>query len=464
MGADERKVAAMTDGDGGTRWTRVTTAAELMDAVRDEAPAIHVDGTLRGMPMLTLAPGVRLRGGTLVFGARGLRLTRDNTLEDVTVHCPDHEIAVGNTGGAGAAGLGTLTLRRVRTRGQVLLLAADDVRSGHIAVEGLTVEAADLRGRAARPHGFGVDALQGAFTLWNLHADPAAVITAELLDIAAGSAAEPVRGSGVFVGGHGSWEGTGDGGTVRVGLLRTGEIHTDGGIPEGTPDLISGGVFVISGARVEKVHTAGSVTTYGQNDMVLDNWGQVVDWEATAPVTSKGPSGIGFVNFGDIDRLDVRAPLTTHGVGARGFNVYEGTLRHAAFDSITTTGDGAVGVQVSKDLPYLDIRGDLVTAGGIGSSLVRGVQLDLAATALSVKPGGRIGRMTVGGRIAGSGDGVVTVDVDGALDRLTAGGGIRAEGRGADAVRLAGAADRRLDLSGVEITAADGRKVVHAGE
>ncbi|MFH8616059.1 hypothetical protein ACH4E8_13435 [Streptomyces sp. NPDC017979] len=439
------------------QWTRVTTAGELMDAVRSEVPAIDVSGVLRGMPMLTLPPGVRLRGGTLVFGARGIRLTSDNTLEDVTVHCPDHETAICND--TAVEELGTLTLRRVRTRGQVLLVARDAVRFGHVQVEDLTVESADVRGRAERPHGFGVDALQGAFTLWNRQPDPGSVITAELLDLAAGSDGAPVRGSGVFVGGHGDEDGRGDGGTVRVGLLRTGEIHTDGGIPPGTPDLISGGVFVISGARVEKVHTAGPVTSYGQNDMVLDNWGRVISWEATAPITSVGPSGIGFVNFGDLDHLDVRAPLTTHGVGARGFNVYDGTLQHAEFDSITTTGDGAIGVQVSRDLPQLDIRGDLTTSGGTGSSLVRGVQTELAATALSVKPGGRIGRVTVGGRIASEGDRLTTVEVDGELDSLTARGGISAAGQGADAVHVG---DFALDLSGVTITAVHGRAVVQS--
>ena len=106
-------------------------------------------------------------------------------------------------------------------------------------------------------------------------------------------------------------------GTVHVSTLRTGEIHTDGGVPAGTPDPISGGVFVISGAVVDQVASTGPVTTYGQNDMVLDNWGQVGTWKATGPVVSRGPSGIGFVNFGTIEMLDVRAPVETFGPGAR---------------------------------------------------------------------------------------------------------------------------------------------------
>jgi hypothetical protein len=81
------------------------------------------------------------------------------------------------------------------------------VRSGHVRVDGLTVAAAEVRGRVERPPGFGVDALQGGFTLWNQQPDPAVEITAELLDLAAGDTEHPVRGSGVFVGGHGDWNG-----------------------------------------------------------------------------------------------------------------------------------------------------------------------------------------------------------------------------------------------------------------
>lgn len=128
-------------------------------------------------------------------------------------------------------------------------------------------------------------------------------LTAELLDISAGAEGAPVRGSGVFVGGHGDWTGKADGGTISVTVLRTGEIHTDGSIASGTPDLISGGVFVICGASVERVESTGAVTTHGQNDMVLDNWGSVDAWTASAQVTSHGPSRIGFVNFGDITTL-----------------------------------------------------------------------------------------------------------------------------------------------------------------
>ena len=416
---------------------RVSSAAELLDALA-VADDIEVGGSLTGMPMITLGPGVTLRGGTLRFSAKGVRLTSDNLLEDVTVIVPDHEVAIGNDTTVGD--LGRLTLRNVRTRGQVVLLADDAVRRGHVEVDGLAVASADLRGRPDRPHGYGVDAMPGAFTLWNRQPDPAVRITATLKGISAGSADSPVRGSGVFVAGHGDWAG-----------------RADGGIEPGTPDLISGGVFVVSGARVAAVINDGPVTTMGANDMVLDNWGEVGTWTARAPVTSRGPSGIGFVNFGILDRLDVQAPVTTYGAGARGFNVYDGSLDSARFHSITTHADGAVGIQVSKDLPALEIVDGVTTFGGRGTSLVRGVQVQLSAIAVSIQPTGRIGRLSVGGSLGTYGDDVVTLDVEGALGTLKVQQQITAAGVGSDAVRITGEAD---GLDEVTVTAAHGQAIV----
>jgi hypothetical protein len=433
-----------------TEWTRVSTAAALVDASSREGARIEVAGALSGMPMTRLAPGVQLRGGELRFGAKGLQLTRDNALDSIRVETAEHELAIFND--LDEETLGTLVISGVETVGQVCLFADGAVRAGRVEVAGLRIQRADVRGRTRRPAGFGVEAMQGAFTLWNRQPDPGVVISATLLNISAGSADSPVRGSGVFVAGHGRV-----GGAVEVDVLRTGEVHADGGIAVGTPDLISGGVFVVSGARVGEVVNAGPVTTYGQNDMVLDNWGQASKWTALDAVTSHGPSAIGFVNFGDIDQLSVQAAVETYGAGARGFNLYDGSLGHAYFESIRTSGDGAVGIQVSKELPVIEIGGDLVTSGGEGISLVKGVQMKLKAIALSVQPGGHIGSVVIGGRLATLGDGVVTLQVDGKLDELTVGGGIAALGRGSDAVH----ADRGIrGLDSIPIEAKAGRDIV----
>ena len=433
-------------------WIKVSTPGDFTEAVGREGAQVEVAGVIAGMPMARLAPGVHVRGGRLMFGAKGLQLTRDNRLEGVAVETAEHELAILNDPSQDT--LGTLELEDVRTVGQVCLLADDRVRSGHVAVRALHVERADMRGRTRRPSGFGVEAMQGAFTLWNRQPDPSVSITANLLDISAGSPEAPVRGSGVFVSGHDR------GGAVSVDSLRTGEIHADGGIAPGTPDLISGGVFVVSGARVERVANAGPVSTYGPNDMVLDNWGEVREWTALAAVRSEGPSAIGFVNFGDIERLDVRAPIETSGVGARGFNLYDGTLAHASFDSVTTTGDGAVGIQVARELPVIELRGDLETTGGEGLSLVKGVQTRLKAIALSVQPGGRVGRVEIGGRLATSGNDLVTLEVAGRLDELRVARGIVALGNGSDAVRTTSEIG---GLHAIDIQAPNGRRVLAPG-
>ncbi len=69
------------------------------------------------MPMLTLSEGQRLSGGTLRFGASGVRLRRNNVLEGVTIIVPEHERAVLND--ASVPDWGRLELRDVRTEGQV---------------------------------------------------------------------------------------------------------------------------------------------------------------------------------------------------------------------------------------------------------------------------------------------------------------------------------------------------------
>ncbi|NVM94579.1 hypothetical protein G6034_06580 [Arthrobacter sp. AETb3-4] len=414
-------------------WIRVTSAREFVEALGSGALAIEVVGRLGAMPSVTLPPGASLRGGSLGFGAKGLRLTSNNTVQDITITTAPHEVAIYND--TAVTDLGTLALANVTTTGQVYLAADNQVRAGRIEADGVHVTAADTRGRFHRPTGFGVEALQGAFTLWNRQPDPAVRLTARLERISAGSASEPVHGGGVFVGGHGDTAGKADGGTVDVELLTTGDVFSNGGIAPGTPDLISGGVFVISGANVAEVRNLGTTTTYGQNDMVLDNWGAVTAWKAHGAVTSWGPSGIGFVNFGEISTLSIEAPVETFGLGARGFNVYDGSLGEAVFESITTHGDGSVGVQVSREVPRLTIRGDLRTEGGTGESLVKGVLLPLSAIALSIKPGGRIGTASVGGDVRTEGACVPAMELEGSLDEISVGGTVTAAGERSDVVR-----------------------------
>lgn len=419
----------------------VRTAKELKLALDSGEQDIVVQGTIVGIPMVTLPPGVTLRGGLLRFGGRGVQVTTNNTLADLRIEVPDTEAAVLTDPTVSTCG--TLTLRNVTTSGQVALIGEGNLLSGHVVAQSVHVQTADVRGRFHRPHSYGVDALQGAFTLWNRQPDPSSRLTAELLDLRVGTADAPVRGSGVFI------AGTPGGGVVVVSELTTGPVSTDGGIAPDTPDVISGGVFVVTGATVDVVENLGPVTTFGQNDMVLDNWGVVSEWSVRDRVVSRGPSGIGFVNFGDLGTLTVDGIVETFGVGARGFNLYDGTVRNSAtFESIRTHGDGAVGIQLSRPLRRLVVRGDLSTSGSIGTSLVKERQTELEAMALSVQAGGSIDELDVGGQINTAGAGVATVEILGGLRRATVRGGIHATGDRSRTVRAAG---RVAALDGVDL-------------
>jgi hypothetical protein len=122
----------------------VTTAAQLIGALQSGSDDIESQGTLSGMPMITLDPGGTLRGGTPQFGAKGVRLTRDNVLDGVTVLTVDDEVAVLND--TSVTDLGKLTPRNVRTVGQVLLQARDAVRTS-----GENVIAVEIEGDVGKP-------------------------------------------------------------------------------------------------------------------------------------------------------------------------------------------------------------------------------------------------------------------------------------------------------------------------
>ena len=412
----------------------VSTASQLVAAAGDATiHTIILSGQVGEVATLRLAPGQSLEGAddaatiTFVGGADGIQLTSDNRLRNLRLHVAPERRAIFND--TSVASLGQLTLSALTTTGRVQLLARDQVRGGQVTVNGLDIQAADARGEADRPHGYGVAVLQGAFTLWNMQPDEAVIISADLVGLSAGRDGAPVLGSGVFVSGAGD-----TGGRLAVRRLETEAIYSDGKIAPGTPDQITGGVFTVYGAQVEEVRNHGPVVTYGQNDMVLDNWGRVERWVADAPITSHGPSGIGFVNFGVVRELRVNALIETFGRGARGFNVYTGTVERAEFERIVTHADGAVGVQISQPVGSITVRNGIETFGGTGPSLVKGVMTTLSAIALSIKPGGSVKAIEIRGGLKTNGAGVVPIEQHGALESLRIEGGCVAAGGGFDQI------------------------------
>ena len=433
-----------------------TTTSELVEAVRaGQNASIEVRGRLDGAPSLRLKPGQKLRGAagaSIRFepGRDGVVLTADNVVEDIELRTDPERRALYND--TNAEGFGHLLLRRLRMTGCVRLIANDVAAGGHVEAQDVHVTDADARGFEERPAGFGVEVVPGAFTLWNRQASRDRRVSAELRGIAAGRAGQPVRGSGILVGG------TLGGGGMTVSLLETGEIHSDGGIAQGTPDRISGGVFILQTTDVNEIHNLGPVTTYGPNDMVLDNWGRVERWHAHGKITSYGPIGIGFVNLGELGTLAFDDLLETHGLGACGFNsgevkqapedasaetagsgarcssVEAGTVRHADFERIVTRGDGAIGIQISVPAGRILVRKGIETYGSMGASLARGVVTNLAAVALSVKPGGSAQEMVIEGGLITHGKGVEAIELHGTINVLRISGAAGPTGGGFTAV------------------------------
>ena len=282
---------------------------------------------------------------------------------------------------AGTPDLGTITLEDLTTVGQIGLIARVGTEKGRVVGRNIHVGFADARRFPEQAQKYGVNVLQGAFTLFNQNGSTSSKLTATLENISAGSASAPVMGSGILVGGFGD-----TGGTLAIDRLTTGEVHSTGMLPFGVADFITRGVFVLFGCTVDELVNERRVQTYGVNDMVLDNWGHVRNWVATDVVESFGPSGIGFVNFGTVDQFRAEAPIITHGLGARGFNQYDGTVENLHLRSIETFGDGSIGAQISKPVGTIRIDDYIRTHGAIGPSLIKGVITDLPAEALASNP------------------------------------------------------------------------------
>lgn len=406
----------------------VRSRSELLDAASAiDVISIVCMNSIDGLHHFALNPKVTLRGfpGTVsrlefISGEQGIALTRDNCLVDIEVCTDSDQAAISASPNNGDWGI--LELRNLVVTGRVLLEAQGTHVKGHVQVCDLHIRAADASQQERRPSGYGVNVKQGAFTLWNLSDTPESRISADLIGISIGLPGAPVYGSGIFVSGSGE-----AGGQVFLTRLEAGPIFSDGRILPNTADLISGGVFIVQNVIADEVVTRGPVSTYGPNDMALDNWGTVEKWTSCAPVKTYGASGVGFVNFGTIGRLIVKAPIETAGQGARGFNVYTGTVKIAEFDRIVTHGDGAVGIQVSQPVGHITVHRGIETFGSKGDSLVKGVIQQLPATAVSVKEGGLIEKLSIRGGIRTHGRDVPPLESHGLIKEFHLSGGMQGE-------------------------------------
>lgn len=386
---------------------------------------------------IVLPTGFALRGSNkercvLSFSnSDGVGLTANNEVSDLIVQTGTRNRAVYIVGND--SDLGTLILKNLTVTGQVQILTRANTKKTVLIADNIDVVACDSRGYSEQPQKYGVNVYQGAFTVYNYNSDAASSILATLTNIGIGRRGAPVMGSGLFVSGFSD-----DGGRVIVDDITTGDIFTNGMIPFGQPNLITGACFIVYGANVKNLLHRGALTTYGVNDMVLDAWGHVDTWIAEKPIVSYGPSGIGFVNFGTVGSFEAKDKIETFGLGARGFNQYDGTIEAARFHAIITHGNGSIGIQVSKPVGSINVSHGVTTEGSQGQTLVKGVIMNLTADGISIKPGGDVQELNVSGGITTLGDGVASYRIEGGkVHRLKVSGEVLANGDGAYAVYVA---------------------------
>lgn len=417
--------------------TKINSLADLMTALNNNIPTnLELQTSILCPYSIVLPVGFSLTGKNqerciISFNnSDGIGLTANNELANLTIQTNPNNRAIYTL--SNHPELGTLVLKHLTVSGQVQILTRAGTIKTRLIADHVDVVACDARRYCEQPQKYGVNVFQGAFTVYNFNSDPESVINATLTNISLGRKGAPVIGSGLFICGFGD-----NGGWVIADSITTGDIYSNGMLPYGQPDMITAGVFIVNGTKVDQITHHGSVTTYGVNDMVLDTWGHVGKWLAEKPIVSYGPSGIGFVNFGVVEEFEAKDKIETFGSGARGFNQYDGTVEKAVFHSIITHGNGSIGMQFSKPVGRIEVKHGVVTNGSLGQTLVKGVIMTLPADAISVKPGGEIKALTIAGGIKTKGNHVHSYHVEGGVVyELNIKGDVEADGAGAVAVAV----------------------------
>ncbi|MDO5026343.1 MAG: hypothetical protein Q4E50_00780 [Tissierellia bacterium] len=426
---------------------KVKTYDQLKKAIDEGEKLIELENSISSPNSLTLKRGVTIRSTEekvfLSFiNSEGLGLTSDNTVANLAIQTNPSKRAIFID--SSYKELGKITLKDLTVTGLVQLLTRGENEKLLIDIDSLDIISADSRFFPERPMKYGVNVYQGALTIYNFNPSEESRIDVRAENISLGRENAPVIGSGVFISGFNDTSGP-----VYIEKLSTNEIHSNGMIPSGQPNLITGAIFIVYGAFAKEIESKGLVKTYGTNDMVLDVWGTVDKWISKGKVVSLGSSGIGFVNFGKVKEFKSEGPILTYGLGARGFNQYDGTIEKAYFKSIETFGNGSIGMQFSKPVGTISIEDYVKTKGSVGETLVKGEIKTLKADAISVLEGGEIKDLDVKGDLLVEGEDVVAYHVNGGkVGNFSISGQIRAENEKSQAVVIEN--DGKSDLSSIE--------------
>jgi hypothetical protein len=388
------------------------TAAAFLAAVASGAPIIRVSGRLEGLPSFTLQPGQVVEGdgdaAVLAFAEDGIVLGGNNTITGLAILCLPYRFAIRIDSTSAS---GRIALADLRCEGVVHLVFTAVNGNTSLHLRNLVVSDADASACLPRPFGNGVEVQQGALTIWN-RSETDTTITVNARGLRIGDTEKPVRGTGLFVAGQG------EAGRGKVALERfeTGNVHSDSGLPEGTTQTVSGGIFFLFGVEGDEVSTIGDVSTRGANAVPIDTWARLGLWTVDGNARSFGSSAVGFVNAGELGACDITGTLETFGDGARACCIYGLTGSFAA-DTIRTHGRAATGVQVVNRLERLRVGSGIFTRGDAGEGLVKGRMVAGPSHGVEVEAGGHLGELD-SARIEVTGRDAVPVLVEGTLGAI----------------------------------------------
>lgn len=382
----------------------------LKEAIRKNESTIELENSISVPESLHLNKGQKILATKddifLSFiNGDGIAIAGDNEVSNLAIQTAPNRRAIFID--SSEDDLGEINLNNLIVTGVVQLLTRTNNSRASIKIDNLDIIFADARAFAEKPLKYGVSIYEGALTVYNFNPKEGSLITLDAQNIKIGRKKAPVIGSGILISGFND-----EVGKVEINKLSTSDIYSNGMIPTGQPNLITGGIFISYGAHANEIISEGSVTTYGTNDMVLDVWGTVDKWEVEGKITSFGPSAIGFVNFGTVKNFVAKESIKTFGLGARGFNQYDGTIEDAFFEEIITEGDGSIGMQFSRPVGKIKIGKNISTKGSTGKTLVKGEIKELAADGISVLKDAVIDELVIGGDIVTHGDEVVSYHID----------------------------------------------------
>ena len=392
---------------------KVKNYIQLEEALSSDEKIIELVCSINAVNTIKLKEGQKLisnkKNILLSFiNGGGIELTGDNEISNISIQTSPDKRAIYID--SNLEDLKEIALKNLTVTGMVQLLTRGNNKTMTVNINGLDIVSADSRNYPERPMKYGVIVYQGALTIYNFNPEEGSEIKVYAQNISLGRKHAPVIGSGIFISGFND-----EAGKIIIEKLTTNEIYSNGMIPTGQPNLITGAVFIAYGVYAKEIISNGAITTYGTNDMVLDVWETVDHWITKKKIMSFGPSGIGFVNFGHVKTFKAEDSIETYGMGARGFSQYDGTIQGATFKSIKTVGDGSIGMQFSKPVGRITIQESVITEGSSGETLVKGIIKVLKADAISVLDGGILEELNILGDLVTKGEDVVAYHVNGGL-------------------------------------------------